>query len=169
MLANLQWAIWLRVLGSAVFPLAVILAALLERSLLSVVLIALAMTAGRWLALRHHPSMAGRTASRLLAIFASRLIPSAILFIAVLGVSALFKETSLVREIGLVDMALALIPLGMSVAISRFFGSILDSRRQAMETLFRTESARRSRPDETEGPIIEGEYERLDDDEDGPR
>jgi len=88
------------------------------------------------------------------------------LFIAVLGVSALFRETSLVREIGLVDMALALVPLGMSVAISRFFGSILDSRRQAMETLFRTESARRSRPDETEGPIIEGEYERLDDDED---
>ena len=172
MLANLQWAIWMRLAGAAVFPLAVVLAALLQRSLLSVVLIALAMTIGRWLVLRRSLPDGAGVASRLLSIFASRLIPSGIVFIAVVGLAALFRDTSLAREIGGIDLALALVPLALSLALNLAFGSVVEAQREGVESLFNQTNNRFRRPgpnDSAEGPIIEGEYERVDDDEDdGP-
>lgn len=168
MLASLQWAIWLRVIGAAVFPLAVILAALFERSLLSIVLIAAGMTFGRWLVLRR--SLSGRTGqfAKLLTIFTSRLIPSAILFIAIVGLAALFRETSLAREIGMIDLALALVPLALSIPLNWALGHIVETQRETVETLFNQSEGpfrRDSGPSAGEGPIIEGEFEHVDDDD----
>lgn len=168
MLASLQWAIWLRVIGAAVFPLAVILAAILERSLLTVVLIAGTMTLGRWLVLRRSLAEEAGSARKLLAVFASRLIPSAILFIAIVGLAALFRETSLAREITMIDLALALVPFALSIPLNWVLSRAVETQRETVETLINPSKGpfrRDTGPKSGEGPIIEGEFERVDDDD----
>lgn len=156
----------------AVFLLAIILAAILNRPILMIPLMASAMTLASLIASRRsplteithmqpdgapppHPPL---DLARIGAGFMVRLGALAALFIAALGITALFTETALAREFGAVDLALLILPLlaalGMAEIAARLTARQVAGAINAVQGLF---NEVRGGPDGEDDEIIEGE------------
>ncbi len=169
---SLKLNLFLRGGSLAVFLLAIILAAILNRSILMIPLMAGAMTLASFIAACRSP-LAEITPTqpdgsppprptldlaRIGAGFMVRLGALTALFIAALGLTALFTETALAREIGAIDLALLIIPLlaalGMAEMATRLTARQVAGAIGAFQGLF---AEVRNGPGGEGGEIIEGE------------
>lgn len=164
----LQTVLALRVLGIAVFPLATVLVAVLQRSWLMVAVLALAMLAAshverlrlaRLMEVKTVPSLAGFIAGT--ALRSGALLG---LFVVCTGILALFRDTSLAGGLDLTDLLIAGGALGIalianetSARMASKEASVSLASLQAVLKTARGESG----PDD--GVIIEGEVIQPDD------
>ena len=156
----------------AVFLLAIILAAILNRPILMIPLMAGVMTLSSIIALRRSPlteithmqpdgtppPRPTLDLARISTGFILRLGALAALFIAALGLTALFTDTALAREIGAIDLALLIIPLlaalGMAEMSARLTARQVAGAIGAFQGMF---AEVRDGPGGEGGEIIEGE------------
>lgn len=107
---QIQTVLLLRAIAILAFPVGVVLAAIMERSVLMVALLAAGMLLVSWVERFRLHRLAGNEAypaiTGLLPGFAWRAGLLAGLFIVSLGVLALFRETILARGLGLEDLVL---------------------------------------------------------------
>lgn len=160
----------LRAVAVLVFPLATILAAMLNRSVLMVALIALAMTVSGIIAQRRgalseialrdpaapeppqrQPLPFGRIATR----FIARVFGLSGIFIVALGLTALFTETDLARRLNGTDLALFAIPFLIALACQEI--ARRQTAHQMESALGAVQSILDPGPASGDGPIIEGE------------
>lgn len=159
----IQSALLLRIVAILVFPIGVVVSALLERSILMVAALAVGMLLVSWIErIRLHrltghegyPAVTG-----LLPGFAVRAGLLAGLFIVCLGLFALFRETALARGFGAIDVGLfctatgiALLANGISARMATQEVSAVMSQ---MNAGFSPDPQRRR--DDLSEDIIEGE------------
>ena len=159
----IQTALLLRMLALIAFPAGVFVAALMERSVLTVAALAAGMLVASWVERFRLHRLAGHEGyplvTGLLPGFAVRTGLLAGLFIICLGVLALFRETALARGFGLADAglvctvtAIALLANGISARIASHEMSAVMSQVNAGFAASRNDPA-----GEGNGDIIEGE------------
>jgi type IV secretory pathway VirB2 component (pilin) len=171
---KMKLAIYARLASMAVFPLATLAAALMQRSLLAIVLIALAMTAMHAIAMPARARVAlrgqGNLVRMLVQVFLGRFFLAAIVFVAVLGISALFGEISLARAIGWPDFWLAAGTLGVSTGLMVFARRLMGEQAGDIEAKLRRASPGQGHASGAagEGDVIDGEFERIDPKDDAP-
>ena len=115
----IQTALLLRIVAILAFPVGVVIAALMERSVLMVALLAAGMLAVSWVERFRLHRLSGNEGypaiTGLLPGFAVRAGFLAGLFIVSLGVLALFRETILARGLGLTDLGLFFAVAGVAL------------------------------------------------------
>ncbi|WP_439619810.1 hypothetical protein [Hyphomonas sp.] len=167
----LQMALGLRLATLLAFPFGVVLVALMQRSPLMIVLLAAAMVGVSLVERMRLARLTGSSAPMSLAAilpgFAVRLGGLAGLFIVLLGVLALFRDTSLARGLGLADAAILFGVTGFVLAANAISARIATTE---VGTVMSTMNAsfRQASPggNDMGGEIIEGEFH---DPEAGPR
>ena len=159
---RLRLGLLLKLLAVLVFPAAAILAAVLERSWLLVAVLAVGMmivgqierfriahAAGVDMRLQLHILFAG---------FAWRVGVLSGLFIVMLGILALFRDTALAREIGIVDVVVALAATGIAMLANLIGGRMAGEGLAASFSAFRSSFSQSAETDYAfDGEIIEGE------------
>ena len=153
----IQTALLLRIVAILAFPVGVVIAALMERSVLMVALLAAGMLAVSWVERFRLHRLSGNEGypaiTGLLPGFAVRAGFLAGLFIVSLGVLALFRETILARGLGLTDLGLFSAVAGISARMAtREVSSVMAQ----MNTNI-TPPGGASQAGEGPGEIIEGE------------
>lgn len=156
----------LRMLGIAVFPLATIASAVLERSVLMIAVLAIGMMISSTLERRRIPELRTLTTPAILISGAAvRFGLLAGLFVICLGVFALFRDTALARSVGIIDLSIFLIATGTSIAANEISARIakteLSAASAGMSSVFGGPSG--STPPGSDGVIIEGELSDRDD------
>lgn len=122
----------LRMLGIAIFPLATIATAVLERSVLMVAGLAVGMIISSTLERRRIPELRAMTTPAMLFSGAAvRFGLLAGLFVICLGIFALFRDTALARSIGLIDLAIFAIATGISIGANEISARIAKSELSA--------------------------------------
>jgi hypothetical protein len=110
-LSGLAHVLRLRILSVVAFPLGAGLMALLERSPLALALLAAVMLAVSVFERRRLAGLAGIrpaiSGARIILGFVFRLGLLIGVFVIILGLSALFRDTSLAREVSILDLGLA--------------------------------------------------------------
>jgi len=159
----IQTALLLRVLALIAFPLGVVVAALMERSVLTVAALAAGMLVTSWVERFRLHRVAGHEGypqvTGLLPGFAIRAGLLAGLFIVCLGILALFRETALARGVGLVDAGLVCTVTGLALLANGISARIAGSQVSAVMSQFRAGFPAEESAPAGEGPgdIIEGE------------
>ncbi|MBR9808358.1 MAG: hypothetical protein GYB49_14165 [Alphaproteobacteria bacterium] len=163
----LKTVLILRLIALLAFPAGVVLAAILERSALMVVVLALGMLGVSWVERLRLIHLAGNDDrpdfSGLLPGLAWRTGLLAGVFILSLGILALFRDVSLARGLGLTDMVLLLAAAGVALAANRVSASIagreMEGALAQVNAAFGTSSANDNsgRGQSGNGDIIEGE------------
>lgn len=159
---SLKFAVALKAIALLVFPMAVIAAAILQRSVILLAGFALVMviinivqkqTAAAQLGQPPVISIAG-----IVTGFAVRFGAMVGFFVVLIGIMAMFRETSLARGFGQTDAVLLLIPAAISVGASaisrRIFGVQMQDTVAGLRAAFSTSQGG---PAEADGEIIEGE------------
>ena len=167
----LQTALGLRLATLLAFPFGVVLVALMQRSPLMIALLAAAMVGvslvERIRLARLTGSPAPLTLAGILPGFAVRLGGLAGLFVVLLGVLALFRDTSLARSFGLEDTAILIGVTGFALAANAISARIATTEVSSVLSTLNA-SFREANPgaNTADGEIIEGEFY---DPETGPR
>jgi len=164
-------ALGLRLATLLAFPFGVVLVAMMQRSPLMIVLLAAAMVGvsliERMRLARLTGSPAPLSLAGILPGFAVRLGALAGLFIVLLGILALFRDTSLASSLGLADAIILLSVTGFTLAANAISARIATTE---VSTVMSTMNAsfRQANPGghDMGGEIIEGEFL---DPEAGPR
>ena len=159
----LQTALGRRLATLLAFPFGVVLVALMQRSALMIVLLASAMVGvslvERFRLARLTGTAAPVTLAGILPGFAVRLGGLAGLFIVLLGILALFRDTSLARGLGLEDVAIFVGVTGFALAANaisvRLATTEVSSVLSTLNATFREASPG---PGSADGEIIEGEF-----------
>ncbi len=154
----------LRGLALAIFPLAIGLAVILQRGFWLIVLLAAAMVAVGELDRRRALRLAGDKQPRrlhpasLIQGFAIRFAVLAGLFIVLTGFFALFRNTSLVHQLGWVDLAILVGSAGLALGANEMSTRLAVDQAEATFTAIRAAlpSGRGSGMD-AGGDIIDGE------------
>jgi hypothetical protein len=159
----LQLALGLRLATLLAFPFGVVLVALMQRSLLMVVLLAAAMVGvslvERVRLARLTGSPAPLSLAAILPGFAVRLGGLAGLFIVLLGLLALFRDTSLARSLGPEDAAIFLGVTGFALAANAISARIATREvGSALSALNAAYDQAGPGPAAMDGEIIEGEF-----------
>lgn len=160
--ASLKTVLQLRLLSLAAFPAGAGLLAILQRSPFSLGILAATMLAVSLYERRRLAGIAGIPAvlgpAQLAMGFAFRLGLLIGVFVLTLGVLALFRDTSLAREITPLDFALAALPAAIALIANeisaRMAGPGLAGMRTELTTAFHRHSEGSGND---EGVIIEGE------------
>ncbi|HBH43220.1 MAG: hypothetical protein CME99_11610 [Hyphomonas sp.] len=159
----IQSALLLRIIAILIFPLGVVVAALLERSVLMVAALAAGMLLASWVERFRLHRLTGHegypAVTGLLPGFAVRAGLLAGLFIVCLGVFALFRETSLARGYGAVDVGLFCATTGIALLANTFSARIATQEVSAVMSQMNTgfSNSASSGAGEGNGEIIEGE------------
>ncbi len=159
----IQSALLLRIIAILIFPLGVVVAALLERSVLMVAALAAGMLLASWVERFRLHRLTGHegypAVMGLLPGFAVRAGLLAGLFIVCLGVFALFRETSLARGYGAVDVGLFCATTGIALLANTFSARIATQEVSAVMSQMNTgfSNSASSGAGEGNGEIIEGE------------
>ena len=163
----LKTVLILRLVSLLAFPAGVILAAILERSALMVGVLALGMLGVSWVERLRLLRLAGSDdrpdLSGLLPGLAWRIGLLAGVFILSLGILALFRDVSLARGLGLMDLVLLLSVAGIALVANRVSASIAGREMEgalaqvnaAFGTSGENDNSGRGQPGN--GDIIEGE------------
>ena len=124
----LKTVLILRLVALLAFPAGVVLAAIMERSALMVVVLAIGMLGVSWVERLRLIRLAGSEDrpdfSGLLPGLAWRIGLLAGVFILSLGILALFRDVSLARGLGLPDLILLLAAAGLALTANRVSASI---------------------------------------------
>lgn len=163
--SKFQYAIGLKAIGIFAFPAMAAMAAILERPVAVLLLLAIFMSLTGVIQRRIAMRAAGhqqRIDPRALASgIGARLIGLIAVFIVTIGVLALFRDTSLARTLGPVDALLVLLPtiiaLGSDFLLAHTMKTELAAAKDVFEAAKSSRHAGPGRPSETGGPIIEGE------------
>jgi hypothetical protein len=135
--------------------------AVLQRSPFALALLALAMLLAGLIERRRMAQLMGETAllrpARLAMGFAFRLGLLVGLFILSLGLLALFRTTTLAREIGLLDLAVILPPLLIALGLNALSALVAGRSTAEARRLVGAAMAASRGPPEGQGEIIEGE------------
>jgi hypothetical protein len=158
----LQTALGLRLATLLAFPFGVVLVAFMQRSALMIVLLAAAMVGVSLVERVRLARLTGSPASLSLAGilpgFAVRLGGLAGLFIVLLGILALFRDTSLARGFGLEDAAVLLGITGFAMAANAISARIATTEASSvLSALNATFGEAHPGANEADGEIIEGE------------
>ena len=159
----LQTALGLRLATLLAFPFGVVLVALMQRSALMIVLLAAAMVGvslvERFRLARLTGTAAPVTLAGILPGFALRLGGLAGLFIVLLGILALFRDTSLARGLGLEDVAILVGVTGFALAANAISARLATTEvSSVLSTLNATFREASPGPGSADGEIIEGEF-----------
>ena len=169
-IAGLKAALALRLIGLGVFPLAALVLAALQRSPMALAVLAFAMLMASFIERRRMARLMGETAllrpSRLAMGFAFRLGLLIGIFVLTLGVLALFRDTALARELGLIDLAVILPPLLIALGANAVSAFVAGRSTAEARRLMGAAMAASRQPPPPEGEIIEGEI--LDRDPEDP-
>lgn len=166
---RLRTIVWLRLAALAAFPAGAVLMAIYQRGALSLAVLAAAMLAVSLYERRRLAGVAGVetqvSAASLAMGFAFRLGLLIGLFVLSIGLLALFRDTSLARQLGMIDLGLT----GLSAAIALAANEISARMARSDFAAVHTDLSAAFRPPgnpPAEGDIIEGE---IIDTEDPPR
>lgn len=167
----LQTALGLRLVTLFAFPFGVVLVALMQRSFLMVVLLAGAMVGvslvERVRLARLIGSPTSVTVATILPGFAVRLGGLAGLFIVLIGMLALFRDTSLARSLSSEDAAIFLGITGFALTANAISARIARAQvGTAISALNASLHETKPAASDRDGEIIEGEFH---DSETGPR
>lgn len=159
----LQTALGLRLATLLAFPFGVVLVALMQRSALMIVLLAAAMVGvslvERFRLARITGTAVPVTLAGLLPGFAVRLGGLAGLFIVLLGILALFRDTSLARGLGLEDVAILVGVTGFALAANAISARLATTEvSSVLSTLNASFRAANPGAGTADGEIIEGEF-----------
>lgn len=153
--------ILLRLAALAVFPAGAILLGVFQSSLLALALLAAAMTVITLFSVRNLLAMgAPAGAIGLKALVTSFLVMLVLLiavFVVTIGVLALFRDTSLAREVGIRDLAVIAGASLVAVMANRSSGKMVKTEFAAARSQFATVFGRPGGPASGSGEIIEGE------------
>ena len=157
----LQLALGLRLATLLAFPFGVVLVALMQRSFLMILLLAAAMVGVSLVERVRLARLTGSPAPLSLAAIlpAVRLGGLAGLFIVLLGMLALFRDTSLARSLGLEDAAIFLGVTGFALAANAISARIATREvGSALSALNAAYDQAGPGPASMDGEIIEGEF-----------
>ncbi|MBY9066442.1 hypothetical protein K1X12_06005 [Hyphomonas sp. WL0036] len=156
-------ALWLRLASLLAFPFGAALMAIYQRSPLALALLTAAMLAVSLYERRRLASATGTQSlidgASLLTGFAFRLGLLIAIFVLTVGVLALFRDTSLARELAGTDFILIALPVGIALAANEISARIARREFSAAQTEISAAFARQPEPGATDagGEIIEGE------------
>ncbi|MFN7055342.1 hypothetical protein [Hyphomonas sp.] len=161
-LSGLAHVLRLRALSLAAFPLGAGLMALLQRSPLALSLLAAVMLAVSLYERRRLAGLAGIqpaiSGAQVLLGFAFRLGLLIGVFVIVLGLSALFRDTSLSREVALLDLGLAALPAAIALGANEISARLAARSLAGLEAGPTASHHPRGYGDASgEGIVIEGE------------
>jgi len=170
--APLQTALTLRLASLLAFPFGAALMAIFQRSPLALALLTAAMLAVGLYERRRLAAAAGAqtavTGASLLTGFGFRLGLLIGIFILTIGVLALFRDTSLARQLELIDFALIALPAAIALIANEISARIavreFSDMRTQLSAAFGQPPGAGSGPANADGDIIEGEII----DSDGP-
>ncbi|MGH1421975.1 MAG: hypothetical protein ACRBEQ_09165 [Hyphomonas sp.] len=150
----------LRMLAIVVFPLATVLLALLERSVLMVAVLAIGMMISSAVERRRLPETRGLLQpAALISGAAVRFGLLAGLFVICLGIFTLFRETALARSLQWIDLLIFLGATGLSVGANEISARIaatqINTGTDGISSIFAQTSPGNSK--DADGVIIEGE------------
>lgn len=158
----LKFAVALKAIALLVFPMAVIAAAILQRSVILLAGFALVMVIINIIQKQTAAAQLGQPAiisvPGIVTGFAVRFGAMVGFFVVLIGIMAMFRETSLARGFGQIDALLLLIPAVISIGASaisrRLFGVQMQDTVAGLRAAFNTSQGR---PAQADGEIIEGE------------
>ena len=158
----LKTALVLRLVALLAFPAGAVLAALLERSLLTVIALAMGMLLASWVERLRLMRAAGNdeqvNLTGLLPGLAWRAGILVGMFVLSLGILALFRETVLARGLSFEDFALVAVVTGIALVANGISARIATQEISTAVAAFRSASGEGGANDNTAGgEIIEGE------------
>lgn len=159
--ATLQTALTLRVVSLLAFPFGAALMAIFQRSPLALALLTGAMLAVGLYERRRMAAAAGTqtaiSGASLLTGFGFRLGLLIGIFILTVGILALFRDTSLARELAGIDLALIALPAGVALAANEISARIASRELADVRSQLSAAFGQPAGPASAEGDIIEGE------------
>lgn len=159
--ATLQTALTLRLASLLAFPFGAALMAMFQRSPLALALLTAAMLAVGLYERRRMATAAGAqtavTGASLLTGFGFRLGLLIGIFVVTIGVLALFRDTSLARQLALIDFVLIALPAAIALIANEISARIAVREFSEVRTQLSAAFGQPPGPANTGGDIIEGE------------